>query len=182
MFYGCFVTLNWLKYEFSAINLLGSAFLKLGAKTGVTRTMLVSLFADGSLDGVTGAFVMSSSITCFVWHWPLISFHVFFSYIVRIIYDGLLTLSKYLFLIVCWVLVRQKYQYMACLRFMHPRTPRTSARSDELSRLSWLFMVALSNRETIYIFILFLSFFFFPRLISAVGGWMSTILRHMVWS
>jgi len=46
--------------------------------------------------------------------------------------------------------------------------------------------------QTIYIFILFLSFFFFffffffllffPRLISAVGDWMSTILRHMVWS
>ena len=48
-----------------------------------------------------------------------------------------------------------------------------------------LFMVALWNRETIYIFILFLlllSSFFFPRLISAVGDWMSTILRHMVWS
>jgi len=26
-----------------------------------------------------------------------------------------------------------------------------------------------------------LSFFFFPRLISAVGDWMSTILPHMVW-
>ena len=37
--------------------------------------------------------------------------------------------------------------------------------------------------QTIYIFILFLSsFFFFARLISAVGDWMSTILRHMVWS
>jgi len=37
--------------------------------------------------------------------------------------------------------------------------------------------------QTIYIFILFLSFFFFfPRLISAVGDWMSTILWHMVWS
>jgi len=50
-----------------------------------------------------------------------------------------------------------------------------------------LFMVALCNRETIYIFmlwfvVLLLSFFFFPRLISAVGDWMSTILRHMVWS
>jgi len=49
-----------------------------------------------------------------------------------------------------------------------------------------LFMVALCNRETIYIFILFLSssfffFFFFPRLISAVGDWMFTILWHMVW-
>ena len=28
----------------------------------------------------------------------------------------------------------------------------------------------------------FFFFFFFPRLISAVGDWMSTILRHMVWS
>jgi len=38
--------------------------------------------------------------------------------------------------------------------------------------------------ETIYIFMLFLSFFFlffFPRLISAVGDWMSTILPHTVW-
>jgi len=34
-----------------------------------------------------------------------------------------------------------------------------------------------------HIFILFLSFFllFFPRLISAVGDWEFTILRHMVW-
>ena len=34
--------------------------------------------------------------------------------------------------------------------------------------------------QTIYIFIMFLSSFF-PRLISAVGDWMSTILPHMVW-
>ena len=46
-----------------------------------------------------------------------------------------------------------------------------------------LFMVALWNRETIYIFILFLSSSsFFARLISAVGDWMFTVLRHMVWS
>jgi len=45
------------------------------------------------------------------------------------------------------------------------------------------FMVALCNRETIYIFMLFLllSSFLFPRLISAVGDWMSAILPHMVW-
>jgi len=52
--------------------------------------------------------------------------------------------------------------------------------------LFFLFMVALCNRADHYIFIRFLlllsSFFFFPRLISAVGDWMSTILRHMVWS
>ena len=48
-----------------------------------------------------------------------------------------------------------------------------------------IIMVALCNRETIYIFILwFLSsifLLFFPRLISAVGDWMSTILLHMAW-
>ena len=47
-----------------------------------------------------------------------------------------------------------------------------------------IFMVTLCNRADHYIFILFLSFFlllFFPRLISAVGDWMFTILRHMVW-
>ena len=47
-------------------------------------------------------------------------------------------------------------------------------------------MVALWNRADHYIFMLFLlsSFFFlflFPRLISAVRDWMSTILPHMVW-
>jgi len=49
-------------------------------------------------------------------------------------------------------------------------------------------MVALCNRADHYIFALwFLSSFFllsssfFPRLISAVGDWMSTILPHMVW-
>jgi len=45
-------------------------------------------------------------------------------------------------------------------------------------------MVALCNRADHYIFILFLlsssSFFCFPRLISAVGDWMSTILWHML--
>ena len=50
-----------------------------------------------------------------------------------------------------------------------------------------LFMVALCNRADHYIFILFLSSSssssssFFSRLISAVGDWMFTILRHMVW-
>jgi len=49
-------------------------------------------------------------------------------------------------------------------------------------------MAALCNRAGHYIFIqwfllllLLLSIFFFPRLISAVAEWMSTILLHMVW-
>ena len=43
-------------------------------------------------------------------------------------------------------------------------------------------MVALCNRADHYIFMLWFILLFFPRLISAVGDWMSTILRHMVWS
>jgi len=48
------------------------------------------------------------------------------------------------------------------------------------------FMVALCNRADHYIlacdfYLLISSSFFFPRLISAVGDWTSTILPHMVW-
>jgi len=45
-------------------------------------------------------------ISYLLWRWPLLSFRVGFSYIVRIICDGLCTLSKYRFwiLIVCWLL------------------------------------------------------------------------------
>jgi len=49
----------------------------------------------------------------------------------------------------------------------------------------FFFMVALCNRADHYIFmqwfLLLLSSFLFPRLISVVGDWMSTILPHMVW-
>ena len=44
-----------------------------------------------------------------------------------------------------------------------------------------LIMVALWNRADHYIFILWFLLSFFPRLISAVGDWMSAILPHMVW-
>jgi len=49
-----------------------------------------------------------------------------------------------------------------------------------------LIMVALWNRETIYIFILWfvlllLLLLLFPRLISSTADWMSAILPHMVW-
>jgi len=47
-----------------------------------------------------------------------------------------------------------------------------------------LVMVALWNGADHYIFALFLLSsicLLFPRLISAVGAWMSTILPHMVW-
>jgi len=42
-------------------------------------------------------------------------------------------------------------------------------------------MAALLSRCGHYIFVLFLSSSFFPRLISAVVDWMSTILPYMVW-
>jgi len=47
--------------------------------------------------------------------------------------------------------------------------------------LSWLLiMAALRSRCGHYIFVLFL-LLFFPRLVSAVGDWMSATLPHMVW-
>jgi len=46
-------------------------------------------------------------------------------------------------------------------------------------------MAALWNRAGHYIFALWFFFFFLssfsPRLFSAVGDWMSTILPHIVW-
>jgi len=45
--------------------------------------------------------------------------------------------------------------------------------------LTQLFMAALFM--AIYISMLWFLLFLFPRLISAVGGWMSTILPHMMW-
>jgi len=47
-------------------------------------------------------------------------------------------------------------------------------------------LFALWNRADHYIFIpvvcsIFLSFFFFPRIISAAADWLSAILPHMVW-
>jgi len=49
-----------------------------------------------------------------------------------------------------------------------------------------LLMAALCNRGPLYfcpVISIYLSFFFlfFPRLISAAGDWISTILPHMVW-
>jgi len=51
----------------------------------------------------------------------------------------------------------------------------------------FIFMAALCNRASHYIFALWFLFslfyrsIFFPRLISAVADWMSAILPHMVW-
>ena len=44
-----------------------------------------------------------------------------------------------------------------------------------------LVMTTLRSRCEHYIFILWFLLSFFPRLISVVGDWMSTILPHMVW-
>ena len=59
-------------------------------------------------------------------------------------------------------------------------------RADHYIFMLWFVMVALWNRADHYIFTLWfvvvlLLLLFFPRLISAVGDWMSTILPHMVW-
>ena len=55
----------------------------------------------------------------------------------------------------------------------------------EVNVSSRFFMAALRSRCGHYVFdlwfLLLSSSFFFPRLISAVAEWMSTILLHMVW-
>jgi len=54
-------------------------------------------------------------------------------------YDGLLTLSKYLFLIVCWVALLDKKPVHSVYLVYAPTIPQTLARSDELSGLNRLF-------------------------------------------
>jgi len=67
---------------------------------------------------------------------------------------------------------------ISSLRF--PDDICTAAESND--ELQQLVMAALRSRCGRYIFVLsLLFFFFFPRLISAVADWMSTVLSHMVW-
>ena len=48
---------------------------------------------------------------------------------------------------------------------------------------SLLWPPCIADADIIFLSCFYLSFFlFFPRLLSAVADWMSTILRHMVWS
>jgi len=72
---------------------------------------------------------------------------------------------------------------ISCKSLLHQTFWATSFFSLVLLLIFSLFMVALCNRTDHYIFALwFLSIFlFFPRLISVVRNWMSTILLHMVW-
>ena len=67
-----------------------------------------------------------------------------------------------------------------------PRRWRLGRSSMAAFRRGQLRMCSPSNvADIIYTFsscrLYFLSSFFFPRLISAVADWMSTILAHMVW-
>jgi len=52
-----------------------------------------------------------------------------------------------------------------------------------MTQFPFFIMVTLWNRADHYIFALWFLLLssFFPRLISAGGDWMSTILPHMVW-
>jgi len=68
-------------------------------------------------------------------------------------------------------------------------TRKFTVQYNALCNIYHFTMAALRSRCGHYIFILwfllsffFFFFFFFPRLISAVGNWMSTILPHMVWA
>jgi len=144
MFYCRLVTFCWLKYT-SLVRLTcwvmlvsRSYVIALGCNNWI---ILVSLFDDGSLDGVNGAFMMSSSVrTCFLWHWPLIPFPVFFSYCSYKIWR--FTQSVEIFISDCWVLLLDKNTGVHGVYPPHPvhaptipQTRQTSACSEELSRL-----------------------------------------------
>jgi len=64
-------------------------------------------------------------------------------------------------------------------------TSQAEVAVDAHASVIGIFMAALRSRCGHYIFILWflLSFYLlsFPRLISGVADWMSTILQHMVW-
>jgi len=77
---------------------------------------------------------------------------------------------------------------LSCYIIAHVSKLHTQALVNLVYRCIDIIMVALCNRADHYIFMLWfvlllllLSSFFFPRLISAVGDWMFTILWHMVW-
>jgi len=101
--------------------------------------MLVSLFDDGLLDGVTGVF-------CDVFIYYLFSVALAINFFSRILFlycsykISRFTHSVKIFISDCLSSssVRQKHQYMASLRFMHPQTPQTSASLDDLI---WLKLV-----------------------------------------
>ena len=71
-----------------------------------------------------------------LWRWPLLSFRVGFSYIVRIICDGLCSLSKYRFwiLIVCWLLPLYKH-----LHLVAPLVPKSVTSYSIWPLVSYLF-------------------------------------------
>ena len=80
-----------------------------------------------------------------------------------------------------------RVQQRNLLGFLDKSIKPTTSTSQNLPRppLLPVFLVALCNRaDNIYFHSVSFFFFFFflnPRLISAVGDWMSTILPHMVW-
>jgi len=60
-------------------------------------------------------------ISYLLWRWPLLSFRVGFSCIVRIICDGLCTLSKYRF----WILIVDFFRYTKHLHLVAPLVPKS---------------------------------------------------------
>jgi len=71
---------------------------------------------------------------------------------------------------------------MTAMQHLAQRLAASAA--EGLPILYVLIMLAICNRADHYIFCPVVSIcllsFFFPRLISAIGDWMSTILPHMV--
>ena len=69
------------------------------------------------------------------------------------------------------------------IMFFPPEFSTYNVLNNEVYHLLWSpYVIGQAIIFSSCFFLLLLSFFFFPRLILAVGDWMSTILRHMVWS
>ena len=104
--------------------------------------------------------------SCFTGSWLLMSWNIKFLIYIACIF---VALDLVMFFVDHW-------SYSTVM--LHPLNMLTM-----FSQVNHLFMVALCNRADHYIFALWFlsSSFSFPRLISAVGDWMSTILLHMAW-
>jgi len=78
------------------------------------------------------------------------------------------------------------FSYLVLLFYCHFIMVALCNRADHYIFMLWFVLLLWSpyviGRPYIFSSCYYLSFYlFFPRLISAVGDWMSTILPHMVW-
>jgi len=83
----------------------------------------------------------------------------------------------------CWALVILLFCNLCSILFSVLLFTCTHIRRNTDNHLLWSpYVIGQTIIFSSCFFFFFFLLLFFPRLISAVGDWMSTILRHMVWS